>query len=343
MKYRTLSFPKDEGRHTNTTEEWWYLNCHLSSEEDSKEYGLVVCFFPKYTLSILIDSSERRLIHRGVETGKLLEASSSYLDLRYGANWWRVTTTSPTEYQMHFATDNFVVDLTMNPTKQPLLLNRNGIIKEGLLGYSYYYANTRLDVAGTLEIGNRRVRVKGLGWIDRQWGKWDWSGLGGWNWFSIQLGNNVEIAGIQISHSLMDGFVFQSFNISDAEGKADVLENLSVKQGKAWRSPKTNVTYCTRWSLTSKDLFEIELESVLDDQEINRGLWEGECLVHGAFGGNQVTGHAYVEQSNTRVYNMTYKRFVFLALGVIDLLAAKLGLNFRIGGWALAKLSKLKV
>jgi len=50
---------------------------------------------------------------------------------------------------------------------------------------SRYYALTNLKVSGTLEINENEFDVKGIGWMDRQWGNWDYSGIGGWNWFSL--------------------------------------------------------------------------------------------------------------------------------------------------------------
>ena len=320
----TISFPDDEGRHAGATDEWWYFNSHLSSN-DGKSYGLAVCFFPSYILGILVDVAARKVVHISTSVGLPFRGSTRRLDIKCGPNWWVQDGEAPSRYSMHYEAEGLSAYLTMEVRKRPLLLNGTGIIREGLLGRSFYFAQTLLRVGGTISVEGRETRVEGKGWIDRQWGNWEWSGLGGWKWFSIQLDNNVEVAGIQIYHPLTYGNVVESFNLCDDTGTGEPLRSVSVRETAKWKSSGTGFEYGVGWDIVSPSLFELRISPYAESQEINAGLWEGCCEVTGAYRGIEVTGRAWVEQSVSRVRGGWLRRAFFLGIGAVDYVMSKPG------------------
>jgi predicted secreted hydrolase len=270
------------------------------------------------------------VLHKTKVHSKQFEGSIRMFDIRIGPSWWKQKAEGSSTYIMHCEVEGIVIDLTMNSLKPPLLVGGTGEIKEGLLGRSCYYAHTRLEVQGTISLDDWKTEVAGSGWIDRQWGCWEWSGIGGWKWFSIQLNDAVEMLVIQISHPISGGIVFQSFNVSDIEGRTEVLESFSVRETARWKSPLTKVEYGVGWSLNVPDSLDLRIIRVLEDQEIERGLWEGDCRVDGSFQGREVTGRAYVEQFISPVSGRVSKKLLFLMLGSIEYALGKASLRLNL-------------
>jgi predicted secreted hydrolase len=321
-----VSFPADEGRHAWTTDEWWYFNCHARSK-DGREYGFAVCFFPAYSLDILVDLTGRSVLHKAGISGLDFKASSTRLDLEVGQSWWRQLGGQSGSYAMHYEARGLRADLTMKSLKRPLLVDGEGKIREGLLGESYYYAQTHVQVNGEIELAGERLEVAGKGWIDRQWGRWEWSGLGGWRWFSVQLENDVELLGIEITHPLNGRVAVRSYNLVSKDGEGLVLRGVSAKEMRRWRSPDTGIEYPVEWSLRCAGRFDLHLVPVVESQEINPGLWEGSCTVTGSFEGEPVSGRGFIEISRSRIYGRGSLRASMLALGVVDHLLRRAGVG----------------
>lgn len=315
MGFTDIRFPEDEGRHPWASEEWWFFCGHLRGA-DGDEYGAAICFFPAHCMSVIVDSTRGLLLHSSIVSGLEFEAATGKLDLAYGRNLLRWDGASGT-YLLHYEDVGRGVktDLACKATKKPLLVDGVGKIREGLLGESYYYAQTRLAVEGKLEHGGGKTRVSGEGWIDRQWGRWDWSGLSGWQWYSVQLDNGVDLTAIRIFHPLTRGITVQSASVSRADGTTEVLSRFSARQTASWRSGATGLSYGVRWEVDSPGSFELQLEAVLDGQEVVGGLWEGQCRVSGTWEGKRVSGRAFVEQSFGRVTGRRAKRIALLAAG----------------------------
>jgi len=296
-------FPKDEGRHVDALYEWWYFNAHLETNT-GRQYGLFVTFHSlsshKAMRVVLVDKSRKLVVKRFI-TKTPVKASTSCLDLQTGNNWWRQVSERPFRYTMHVREDDLSLSLELLSRKPPLFANRSGNhsgnIKFGLLGYSRYYSLTNIKVSGTLQLGENRFEVRGVGWIDRQWGNWDFRGIGGWDWFSIQLSNNVEILAGQIFHPVTGGPMGTALNLIDDEGGTKVYDGLRIKRLGTWRSPRTGLVYATGWEVSLPPDTNLFVSSVLDDQEIYRGFWEGCCEVKGRLNEQPVNGVGYVEQA----------------------------------------------
>ena len=60
-------------------------------------------------------------------------------------------------------------------------------------GTSYYHSLPDLRSSGTLTLGGKATRVRGISWLDRQWGDWNWATLHKWTWMALQLSNGQAV------------------------------------------------------------------------------------------------------------------------------------------------------
>ena len=61
----------------------------------------------------------------------------------------------------------------------------------GPAGSSYYYSRTRMAASGDVTLGDVSFAVEGTAWFDHQWGDFIAVGGGGWDWFAINLEDEI--------------------------------------------------------------------------------------------------------------------------------------------------------
>ena len=315
-----LTFPRDEGAHPRAKNEWWYFNSHLTS--DGREFGLHFNFVRDRLVVMLADCTKGEMICRRVLTGARLRGSQTGFDLNFGDSWWRQEG-GPGTYEARVDAGEVSAVLTMKSRKPPLLLDGVGRVKEGLLGESYYYAQTRLDVTGSLGLNGGRVAVRGVGWVDRQWGDWEWTGLGAWHWFSAQLEGGVDLIGFVVRHPLSRGVVTKVLNVSKAGGEVEVVSPFTVFETARWKSPRSGLDYGRSWRVEAGHGTSLDFRARFPDQELQPGFWEGKCSVEGRFEGDDVTGVGYFEQADPVVPFGRGRWFLCMPAGVVNRVVAR--------------------
>jgi predicted secreted hydrolase len=305
-----LTFPEDEGRHEDAKTEWWYFNCHVVSSSDGCCYGIMV----SYTLDnihIIISDINRKTYNPTVIPDSNIKYSKHKIDLKSGSNWWRQVENEPFTYKMHCEHGEMELDLHMKSLKPPLILGDNGRVPMGKGGYSYWYALTRLDVSGELTLGDEKKSVHGTGWIDRQWGSWDWHGFDKWKWFSIQLDNGIELDVFKIYEPIINTPITSKFYIMYENGQEEV-DAFEITDLGYWRSPHTEEKYSMGWEIKAKNI-ELKVEPVFRKQEVFKGFWEGSAKVTGMMNGERVAGSFWVELYH-RKGNSLLKIFYYYVL-----------------------------
>jgi len=292
-----LEFPKDEGAHKGVQHEWWYFNGHVLDKQEHA-YGLMVCFFNNGRLYLGFADEDHNEFHSKIIIGHL-KAAGSKLDVSVGNSWW--VEKEKFIYEMHIEHAGIRLDLHMIAERPPLLVGGRGRVQLGNSGTSYYYSQTRLRINGRLMLLGEGREISGIGWIDRQWGNWNFNGFAGWEWFSVHLDNGSDIQLATLFDPQTGAPITPMLNIMHANGTQETLDSYNVEYLDYWTHPETGDKFSHRWrvKIPGKDM-DLVVTPTVDHQIIHRGLWEGSCKVSGTVGEKAVEGQAYVELFHQR-------------------------------------------
>jgi predicted secreted hydrolase len=171
----------------------------------------------------------------------------------------------------------------------------------GRNGWTYWYALTRMSLEGTLTMDDRDHNVAGTGWLDRQWGNWNWMGFGGWKWFAIQLEDGREVVAYHIQEPVSLRPILRLCQVVAVDGSHRIWYDLEVKDLGSWTSPDSKEIYTNGWRIGSPSArLDLEITPAFSEQEIHRSLWEGSCSAEGSMGDERVSGVAFVELNTGR-------------------------------------------
>jgi predicted secreted hydrolase len=321
-----LEFPSDHGPHLDYQTEWWYYTGNLATAE-GRRFGYQLTFFRRALTPPALGSERSSAwgadqVYMGHFALTDVSAGRFYAYERFsrgagglaGAQaepyhvWledWEVREIEPGVVRMQAAQDGLVLDLVLTDQQGPILQGDGGYSPKGPQpgNASYYYSQTRLESAGSVQVADAVYSVEGLSWMDHEWST---SGLAadqvGWDWFSIQLDDGSALMAFQLRKE--DGSIdpFSSGTLIKPDGSTRHLdrEDFEIRVDDTWRSPSTAATYPARWTLTvpAADL-TLEVEPYLADQELNLSYayWEGAVRVVGERVGQPVGGHGYVEMT----------------------------------------------
>ncbi len=325
---RKFSFPRDHFSHPDFRTEWWYYTGHLETSE-GKNYGYQVTFFrfglrdrqkegggepPLFTdlyLShfALSDKKAKKFTFRDRVNRGYGEKAGARADRFLVWNEdWKVELRGRS-HEINIKDRNRVLRLRLTPMKPPILHGQNGLSRkgEGKRRASYYYSLTRMRTEGSMEVDGHREEVRGLSWMDHEFGS---DQLGedqvGWDWFSLQLENKTEVMLYLMRRK--DGSVdpVSSGTLVHVDGTARnlSLESFTVEALGKWTSPQSGATYPMGWKIAIPAQ-EIELEVVpffaqqeLDTRKSTRvTYWEGSVKVQGSYRNKPVRGLGYVEMT----------------------------------------------
>lgn len=319
-----FAFPRDHGSHPEYRTEWWYYTGHLRTES-GRRYGFEVTFFRagvdrQTTVSgsrwdlrdvmpahfAITDVASRdfryyeKLNRRSVFTA---DAAEGKLDVFNES--WRATTNPDGSWRLVAKEGEDSVDLVLRSRKAPAVHGENGIsVKAQGVGFaSHYYSMTRLEASGTIN----GQPATGQAWMDHEFGSAVLRETQqGWDWFSIQLDNDVELMLYVIRRTDGTPDVTSSGSLIDSDGSVVHVrhDQMRITPLARWKSPKSGATYPVRWRV-EVPAFDVSLriDPLLPQQELlTRGstrvtYWEGACDVTGSFGGTAVRGAAYVEMT----------------------------------------------
>ena len=323
---RDFSFPEDHGPHPDFRTEWWYFTGSLASAEGGQELGYQLTFFRS---ALSADPEPRRsawgasqayMAHFAVSApGQPAGDFFSYERYARGAGGMAGAETGPFRVwledwsaeggeemppvRLRAAADAVAIDLELGPGKPPVLQGDRGLSQKGREpgNASYYYSFTRLPTTGEVVVGDRRLRVTGLSWMDREWSTSVLDeGVVGWDWFSLQLDDGRDLMAYQLRREDGSADPLSAGSLVGADGEASYLPSREyrIEPLATWRSPESGRTYPSRWRLTvpARGL-ELEIEPLLEDQELDHSFvyWEGAVRVGGNAGGEPIGGRGYVE------------------------------------------------
>ena len=279
--------------HQGVGSEWWYFNAHMIDER-GRRYTVMITFLnTNFVYGIIsdIDSEQAFKINNAVPI------SIDPVDRTLTAGIFSFKQPDPRYFCYRFDTEvpGSALSLELCANKEPLRVGGKGQIPMGQNGKSYYFSLTNMTVQGTGTFGNHPIRLKGKGWLDRQWGNWSVEDFDKWRWFSIQLNDNTEI---MIFNFMLKGRpVSPLCDIVPPEGEREHNLRYIIETTDNWISPRTNVSWSAAWEIKfpTKNMV-LRITPDFADQEVTDALWEGGCRVEGEVDGKPVYGRAFYEE-----------------------------------------------
>jgi len=328
LKGREVSFPRDHFSHPDFKTEWWYYTGHLETESGRK-FGYQVTFFrfglrdrqsegkeqpPLFsdlylTHFALSDKQEKRFLFRERSNRGYGNKAGAALDrLLVWNEDWKLAGQGQ-NHLIEVRDRDTVLRLQLSPLKPPVLHGDKGLSQkgEGKGRASYYYSFTRMKTAGELEIGGKKEGVRGISWMDHEFGS-DQLGedQAGWDWFSFQLDNKTEIMLYQIRRRDGSPDLYSSGTLVSDNGASRrlALKDFQIEILERWKSPKSGGDYPMRWRVAiPSEGIELEIVPFFPAQELDTRkstrvtYWEGAVQVKGSYRKKPIQGLGYVEMT----------------------------------------------
>lgn len=324
LEVRQFEFPQDHTAHEDFRIEWWYYTGNLKAK-DGRRFGYQLTFFRTglhmqpdnpsrwavrdlYTAHFAISDVKARKHHGFQRYNRRGIGFAGAKTDRY-AVWngdWKVTFDGR-RHQLTARDSRDSIELVLQPKKPLVLHGDHGLSRKGAVdgNASYYYSFTRLATQGTVVIDGNVFEVTGDSWMDHEFStSFLEEGQLGWDWFAIQLENNVEIMLYQMRR--VDGSVdpFSSGTIVNDAGEVSHLSNVdfTIEPLQTWQSLETDAEYPAQWRIKLTDYgYEMIIRPTFNEQEMtteeSTGItyWEGSVTIEATADGKKVNGHGYVE------------------------------------------------
>lgn len=317
-------FPADHGKHPNFQTEWWYFTGNVESD-GGREWGFQLTFFrrslanePAHNKSAwavrdvypahfaLTDVKNRKFFHSELlsrEGPGLAKASADRLHVRV-RDW--IAEQRGDQIQIRAGENGHALDLTLVPAKPVVLHGQSGYSRKGddEAQASYYYSFTRLKAEGTLTFEGTPVAVRGLAWMDHEFGSSILSqDQAGWDWFSLQMDDGIELMIFRMRKK--DGSFEQPSGTLVAEDGTGISlrgHQMALEATRTWTSPQTKAVYPSGWRLEiPEEKLSLVITPFVQNQELfsarSTGIvyWEGAVKAQGYRGGKKVEGKGYAE------------------------------------------------
>ncbi len=311
---RELVFPQDHGAHPDFATEWWYLTGNLR-DESGRRFGYQFTLFrvalrpgqpaPEsawrthqiYMGHVAISDIAAGAHHSAERFARaaagLAGARAAPFDVWLGS-WSLRGGTAFFPLQLAADEDEFGLSLQLHAgTKPRVLQGEAGLSRKSDRpgNASYYYSFTRLPTRGELRIGDRRFRVQGDSWFDREWSSSALdSDQAGWDWFALQLQDGRDLMFYQLRDKQGGVHPFSQGSLVEADGSSQRLlpEAVQLTPLRYWQA-KDGTRYPVAWRLRVADHgLDLEVQALLDDQLMDHSVryWEGAVRVSGSHRGS---------------------------------------------------------
>ncbi len=300
-----VSIPEDDAYIAEESVQWWYWTGHLYTES-GREFGFEVCIFAFKALN----SQLHQIAITDVVKDTFLFGENIVLGLpNKELNEFTLSSGSTEKKPIVFANggngndqlkgvvDNYSFDFKAIEQKKPVLHYDGAAHPFVYGGYTYYYSREHMKTSGTITIGDSTYNVTGTTWFDRQYGDLYQSIIKGWQWFAIELDDNIQIMVYDFLGKYSDVERYASITDKDGNTKDYGPKEFTVEELGSWKSPNTGCQYSSGWQIEI-DTFNLIIEPLVKDQELRAEhdywagpeYWEGTASVKGT---NK--GRAYVE------------------------------------------------
>lgn len=309
--FNSATFVDQNERAHNTQMEWWYVTGHLTGVDATgkvHKYGIQSTYFKNhpawkldgYAQHMAVTDLTRGTYTTGNKNSVGFTSTACCNGFNVGiADWDLSGDNGNHRVYGNVNYGDYIVDVRTTPNKPAAVHGGDGFLDFAPFGDTGYYSWTGLDVAGTVTDHGVKVTITGgEAWMDHQW--FDGGTVAGWDWFSVQLDNNVDYMVFFVRGP--NGALSQVFGTKVAPNGAttDLAPTaLSVTPLGSWKSPRTGRTYSSGWkvnvpggSLTMTPE-QLNQESSLNLPPVD--YWEGSVTVTGTIDNKAVTGKGYTE------------------------------------------------
>jgi predicted secreted hydrolase len=338
LEPRRFEFPRDHGPHPDFRQEWWYVTGNLDAA-DGERFGFELTFFrvaltPPSTVPSTVPSAapavsvsvpasrtsawrarEVYIAHFAVtdvarqrfrSAQKLSRAALGLAGaqaepVRVWLDDWALEA-SGAAWQLHAEQPGYAIDLALELQSAPMLNGKAGLSRksEQPADATYYYSIPRLGVRGRLLREGQAMEVRGLAWLDREWGS---GGLGpsevGWDWFGLQLadGSALMFYALRDRDGRRDAHSAGTWVAPDGSVRTLTAADMGIAVNNEWRNGSGD-RYPAGWRISVPTLrLDLSVHPVLADQELRTTprYWEGAVDVSGERAGASLGGRGYVE------------------------------------------------
>jgi predicted secreted hydrolase len=323
----TFVFPQDHGPHPEFRHEWWYVTGNLDATTGER-FGFELTFFrialAPPAASVTNNASRWRASQ--IYTAHFAITDVARGEFKYAQKYSRDALgltgaqaqpfhvwlddwtlgedgqSSTPGWKLHAQGQGYELKLDAQPLLQPVLNGDAGLSrKSGEAGAAnYYYSIPRVAVRGQIERGGRTFEVKGLAWLDREWGS---RALGqaeqGWDWFALQLQDGSTLMFYALRNRDGKRESHSAGTWVDGGGRVQALssDQVQIDVSDYWASPRGG-RYPSRWRVRVPAVgLDVDVRPALANQELGTRprYWEGAVDVSGALGGSNTSGRGYVE------------------------------------------------
>lgn len=324
----SFAFPRDHRAHEGFRTEWWYYNGHLTGPQGER-FGYQLTFFrvglipgplPEkgsrwairevYLAHLAVSDIEGKRFHYREKASRrvLGLAGSDPRRYRVWVETWRAEDLAG-QHRLEAWDGDLGISLALTPLRPPVIHGLDGVSQKGPKPgqASHYYSVTRMETRGELMLHGRRIPVRGLSWMDHEFGsnQLDADQIG-WDWFSLQLTNGLDLMIYRLRHQEGPLRSMASGSLIFPDGKKIHLrqEQIVLRSTATWKSPWSGAAYPAAWEilLPERDL-KLQLTPFFNDQELRTAkstgvtYWEGAVRVEGSMQGGPLAGKGYVEMT----------------------------------------------
>ena len=313
-----LEFPADHAMHPGYRNEWWYFTGNLE-DPAGEPLGWQFTLF-----RFALDPAPRPdsawaadavwMAHLAVSDGRQQRFYSSErfareaLDLA-GADpdhWWLKGWTvmaAGNGWQLVAEAEDFAVELQLQPLKPVVLQGEAGYSRKGPErgNASRYYSITRIRTRGTIRLGDEVLAVRGLSWLDREWGSHQLSErLEGWDWFALQLDDGRDAMVYRLRGEDGSASPFSAGVLVEADGSSRYLaaDDFETEVLERWRD-RQGVRWPVAWQvrIPGADL-DLQIRALFNHQRWYGAVdyWEGAVKIQDSATGESL-GRGYLELS----------------------------------------------
>ncbi len=312
-----ISFPNDEGLHSEEPIEWWYTAGHLKGIDSGNNYSFMLTYFyfPTYgfdgfrILNLSNDDTGQFFNETiPVNYGKMAEDSlniQAIITQNITESWINKTDNSgkmiPFEYSLSAIAENGEINLEFIALKPPLILGENGYFNQGENSYTYYYSLTKNSVSGTLTFDGNVETVTGTSWVDRQYGTFNPLTEENYEWFFIQLSNEMDLNIYNLftkDRQLPDTSKYKHMSVYVDTTTQYTTYDFELERLSFHYMEDSARNYAQKWRLSSPvNNIDLTITTLHNNSEVQLPFrfFEGSTTITGTVDGLPVTGIGFAE------------------------------------------------